>query len=216
MARMYSRIGRAWADWNEEGEGKPRKHDKRVSFDHEKLISYDTCVARYHTSVDGRKYVLASCHTYSRSTASHMSNCLEHGAAPTIYVPNIFEPGGWALESVNLSITEKHADNLTHLWLVIQSVCDKAIKHYNHERFPFEALTWQQNLRSTYHVAVNYLTLTGYNGKLPRSIDYLVHRTQTERDTKWADFNSPGAIASRARAKARRIAKEALGIEDAA
>jgi hypothetical protein len=198
--RAYSAIGRAWADYNERGIGKGHRKVPRVRFEGTRLISYHTCVARYHTGPLGQ-YVLVTSSYYSVSTTSHIRNCAYAGSVPTFEVPWIDYSG-------------REQENFAHLASLVTAKVEQARKAWNperswHARYVDEH--WVGWLRDAHRTALSYARHAGIKASLP-NVETLIDETESYRAAKLAAWMTPTKVAARHRAHARRIAKRALGI----
>src|SRR5262245_8380316 len=147
--RAYGRIvGRAWARFNEHGEGRGHRRVPRVSFEGRYLTSYRTIVAGYRTATDGSQYVLVTSRNYSLSTNSHIRNCVDWCSVPVFTVPEIHD-----------ATADAQAANFKHLWQRVLDIAEDAKKRWNPDRgysANHLATHWQAHLTAAFDHARAY------------------------------------------------------------
>ena len=199
MARVYDGVGKAWAKYNERGEGRGHKRSKRVSFDGAYFYSYYTMVACYHTGVGGRKYVTVSSGKWSKSTSQHQSHAAWAANVPVFWVPHI-----------SSGMQDDNMDCLVRDFLADVATAKAAWKgnswSYSDERV-------ESTLRDKWDKLARYKHITGASVDLPNFQQILIE-VDTHRQRARAEFYAPKAVERRERTKARREAKKALNLAE--
>jgi len=218
MTRAVDVIAQEWADYNEGKDsftpsGKPftrsYRRIKNVAYDGRDFYSYSTVVARYYEGVTGEKFVLCAINTWGPTTAAHISAAkMKSHEVKNFTVPSLY----------SVPDDSGHSRNIAHLQVELKDRVDRAIRGYRAadktswygDGDSYDG--WRHIVRQWYDQIMDYMHLTGEVGH-QEPWDVLERRIASTREAKYVEFYHPRAVANRKRAAARRLAKEALGIE---
>lgn len=209
-------IGRTWAEFNEGGGGARNDGARNdgMSFTRRTIYSRSTPIARYHEDAKGKLYVLATSTQYSVSTAAQLQQALRHVSVPFFRVPYIGISGGWSREPNDISHEAMLKANAE--WLAAQfqkevQSCTAAWRKREH--WYWGDLEWRNNLEREWLRVVRFLKTTGVDWKPRISLPDVLDAVEADREAKQTAWWTPKAVAARERAKARKLALQAMGIE---
>lgn len=223
MSRSYNGVGKAWARFNEHGEGKGHKQDRdRISYSGYGLWSWGTVVGKYHKNSRGEPYVLITSRRYSVSSSSHISHAGGWVKVPKFSVPAIGHPGGWNNNDW-FHMGTVHAFNMAHLADEFVNFCH-AVELAFHQDAPPELKAsqrgwmledgrWQESLRQLDARIWSYAEIC--ETPLPadrRPVGEILEDVAARRQARYAAFYNPDAVYKRARSRAKRLAIKALGL----
>lgn len=216
MSKEAEVLTTEWSDWNEGrnsfGPGHRPDRDahngRSCSWRREDFYSYTTCIARYWTNDKGEKYVLVDNEGYSVTTAGHKFKIKAATQLPTFEVPYILAShAGRQNHNAEFLIKElkKEEQLAISRWKETSWYTDGA----NEDGTDYAS--WRYAVRRLYDAAADYIKLSGSTVYLePWSvIEAYVAEARADRAYK---YNHPKAVEKRARDKARKLAKEALGL----
>lgn len=196
------RIAEQWADYNEGRATKERNRIKNTAFQNDAFVSFHTAVGRYHEGVNGKKFVLFTNFKYSVTTSQHISGASSAPSVPVFIVPKI-----------DFNTPKCQAENIEYLHGLLTSAVESSKRSWNRRYEDTSEYCYRGSIKYVYENLVDYAQLTGNKIKNLEHVDAIIKRVVEHRLAKQMFFDNPKEVARRERERARRIAKEALGID---
>lgn len=206
-------VARRWIQFNA-GTLAPRVRNKdhlasnTMSYHGQAIFTYRTLLARWY---DG--YVLVIDGKWSNSTSRHrriLEQTLARNHVTYFRVPMLAPELVGAVYTGN----DMHFNNACHLLANLELEAKRLVRQFKDSKG--ETPYWMADSLTQSHAQVlAYKEKTGVEIDVP-DISTVVNSVMRARIEKWLAYNDPKAVEKRERAAARRLAKQALGLEDAA